>query len=428
MREEKNNICFTYDNETYNVPMMNPWMTYLGEAKPAPFDGEQIDRSIGELFFVFHLTERCNMSCTYCFEGNKGYRDMSMDVVENFINFIKERNYKKFAIRFFGGEPTLRIDFLEEILLKFDEVFRKEDGYEIGYNIFTNGVSMPDKLIDLINKYDMGCLISLDGSREMHDRNRIFPNGKGSYDIVVENAKKLQRLTGKNIIFRAVYDTKCNDISLIDLVDACNKNGFRFLSIEIPWTESSSQLAMNDEKLEFLLSDIQEYAHECVRRMRNHDYSLLAFHEINRTLIKILFHRVSLSSHACSAGKMLVAVSTEGDLYPCHCFVNSREYKMGNFQEGITNMELKKKFESLDADTIQDCKECPIRYYCGNRCFADSFWYCNDIAKMNQYRCALEKEYFKAAIYIYNSVRDDLELILEMKKFALKQFDMKKNT
>lgn len=426
MKELFNTICFEYNQKKFNVPMASPWNMYFGDVKEAPSYEEKIDRSLGEPFFVLHLTERCNMACTYCFEGDKGKKDMNMNVINDFILFIKRQKYKKFTIRFFGGEPSLKTDLIEQILLKLSSEFQKDEGYEIHYNLFTNAVYLPDKLIELIKTYKISCLVSLDGCQKMHDRNRIFPNGDGSYHIVLDNVKKLHKLN-KNIIIRAVYDTIENDISLIDIVDECSRNGFDFISIVIPWVKSNSELALTQNKMESMKEKVRDYAKECVQRLKRHDFSLLSLHEINRTLIKIIFNQATLYSDACCAGKTGIAVQAEGDLYPCHSFVNIPEFKYGNLKDGIDAHELKGKFDQLNCETIPACKDCAIRYYCGSRCYADAYWFSGDIAKMNPYRCELEKEFFKAAAYIYSEVREDLELILRMRKYALSQFEMTEN-
>ena len=235
MKEILNNICFSYDGIDFNVPINAPWEIYTGLVRSASEYDENIDRSDIDPYFILHLTERCNLKCKYCFEGEKGQRDISKETINYWIEYIKSKKYKKFSIRFFGGEPSLRVDIIEYIINTINDNFPVAKGYDISYNIFTNAVNISDKLINLIEQENIGCFISMDACEKMHNYNRLFPNGKGSYDVVLKSAKRIQRLTKMRVIIRAVFDTNINNISLIEMVDECCRNGFEMLSIEFPW-------------------------------------------------------------------------------------------------------------------------------------------------------------------------------------------------
>ena len=77
MKEILNNICFSYDGIDFNVPINAPWEIYTGLVRSASEYDENIDRSDIDPYFILHLTERCNLKCKYCFEGEKGQRDIS---------------------------------------------------------------------------------------------------------------------------------------------------------------------------------------------------------------------------------------------------------------------------------------------------------------------------------------------------------------
>ena len=413
MKEILNNICFSYDGIDFNVPINAPWEIYTGLVRSASEYDENIDRSDIDPYFILHLTERCNLKCKYCFEGEKGQRDISKETVNYWIEYIKSKKYKKFSIRFFGGEPSLRVDIIEYIINTINDNFPVAKGYDISYNIFTNAVNISDKLINLIEQENIGCFISMDACEKMHNYNRLFPNGKGSYDVVLKSAKRIQRLTKMRVIIRAVFDTNINNISLIEMVDECCRNGFEMLSIEFPWVSHKSELALNMEKEEHKINLIHEYAKECINRIKHDDYSLLSLYEIFKHLSKVLFNKPMLYLDACAAGKSAMAIDVTGDIYPCHSFVGNQNYILGNVKDGITNMKLKKEFEKYNCETIPQCKLCALRYYCTKRCFADSLWFNGDILEMNKYRCKLEKEFFEAALYIYFNIKDNMTYLIK---------------
>lgn len=132
------------------------------------------------------------------------------------------------------------------------------------------------------------------------------------------------------VIIRAVFDTNINNISLIEMVDECCRNGFEMLSIEFPWVSHKSELALNMEKEEHIINLIHEYAKECINRIKHDDYSLLSLYEIFKHLSKVLFNKPMLYLDACAAGKSAMAIDVTGDIYPCHSFVGNQNYILGN--------------------------------------------------------------------------------------------------
>ncbi len=415
MQEIKNNILFTFNDTDLIVPIREPWNIYQGEPKQEPDYYDVVNRETDPPFFVIHLTEKCNLKCKYCFEGEKGVRNMNEDTVEKLILFIKKNEYKKFTIRFFGGEPTMNLSLMKYILDRMDEEFPDAEGYEKSYNLFTNAVSIPDELIDMVKKWKIGCFVSMDGVKPMHDRNRIFSNGMGSYDIVKKNALKLQEACGQIVMIRAIYDTGSVEESIVDIVDSCDKEGFRLISIEFPWVGSASDMALNAEKTDRIIEMISEYADECINRMKEDDFSLLILYEIFKHISKVAFQKTVLYSEVCSAGSTLMSIDVNGDIYPCHSFIYEPEWKLGNLEDGITNKELMEKFKNSNSDTLDMCIKCPIRYYCTKRCFADSVMREGRIDAFNENRCRIEKAFYEAAMYIFWEIKKHPTLLTKMR-------------
>ncbi|MFA5450215.1 MAG: SPASM domain-containing protein, partial [Clostridia bacterium] len=67
-----------------------------------------------------------------------------------------------------------------------------------------------------------------------------------------------------------------------------------------------------------------------------------------------------------------MAVSPNGNLYPCHQFVPDNNFLIGNVFDGITNQPIREKFASVTVLKKEHCKECPAKYYCGGGCAANA--------------------------------------------------------
>ncbi|MBR6641397.1 MAG: hypothetical protein IKL08_04310, partial [Clostridia bacterium] len=68
----------------------------------------------------------------------------------------------------------------------------KVEGKKILFNMTTNGTLLSDKVVDFLSRYNFSISISLDGSKEEHDRNRKFKDGRGSFDVIIENLRNIR--------------------------------------------------------------------------------------------------------------------------------------------------------------------------------------------------------------------------------------------
>ncbi len=123
-------------------------------------------------------TERCNLNCRYC-GGTREIPGIPLDIsydIEDLISFIsKDRDA---VIGFYGGEPLLSIDRIEEIM---DKVPAK------AFTLQTNGTLL-HRIKDPYLHRLHSILISLDGGREVTDASR----GEGTYDIVMKNVHAIK--------------------------------------------------------------------------------------------------------------------------------------------------------------------------------------------------------------------------------------------
>jgi uncharacterized protein len=147
---------------------------------------------------TFVLTENCNLACTYCYETHKSSKRMTKEIADRAIEFIltKIEGSPAVSLDFIGGEPLLEIDLMDYIMARFKiRSFELSHPWQNNYmfSLTTNGVLYDNpkvqKFLDK-NKGRCSICITIDGNRELHDKCRVFPNGKGSYDIVSKNVRK----------------------------------------------------------------------------------------------------------------------------------------------------------------------------------------------------------------------------------------------
>lgn len=92
-------------------------------------------------------------------------------------------------IGFYGGEPLLQFDLMCRIIEYAEERMR---GRPLTFNMTTNGSLLNNKIIEYLEAHKVRTLISLDGPKEINDKNRVFKNGSGTYETVINNIKHIK--------------------------------------------------------------------------------------------------------------------------------------------------------------------------------------------------------------------------------------------
>jgi len=119
---------------------------------------------------------------------------MSSDTAERSVEFIANEplysDYDTLCFHFTGGEPLLQIELIEEITEM--GLNKLEAGQHRWHNSFkvaitTNGILYDDPRVQrYIERYKnlLSVSVTLDGTRQKHDSQRVFADGRGSYGQV----------------------------------------------------------------------------------------------------------------------------------------------------------------------------------------------------------------------------------------------------
>ena len=146
------------------------------------------------------LTEKCNLACKYCFINQEFQNKKDTMSKERFMaimdDFITHNTGSSVSIQYFGGEPLLRMDLIEignDILKK---AYR--EGVISGFcqEIVTNGTLLDHEKIYYFKDNKIKISVSLDGKKEVNDKNRVYPNGMGSFDIASKCCTDLLEING----------------------------------------------------------------------------------------------------------------------------------------------------------------------------------------------------------------------------------------
>ena len=136
------------------------------------------------------LTTRCNIACSYCHAATNSPSDMTPETASQILNYLFKVRSQNITLELQGGEPLLKWDlakFFVENARKFNTT-----GKTINICIVTNGTLLTQDKIDFFLDNDVSICISLDGPQHVHDSNRVYHQGTGSYKLATAAIKRLK--------------------------------------------------------------------------------------------------------------------------------------------------------------------------------------------------------------------------------------------
>jgi uncharacterized protein len=166
--------------------------------------------------------------------------------------------------------------------------------------------------------------------------------------------------------------------------------GFRQISVEPVCSEKSCDWALREEDIPKIMEEYDKLAE--IMKDRD-DFNFFHFN-VDLSQGPCVIKRI----RGCGAGCEYVAVTPEGDIYPCHQFVGNPAYKMGNVHEDGFDMELSEKFSSMNIYTREECRDCWAKFYCTGGCSASNLLVNGDIKKPNHIACEMERKRLECAI------------------------------
>lgn len=354
-----------------------------------------------------HVAHDCNLKCRYCFASQGDFKGekslMSLETGKKSLEFLALNSgaRRNLEVDFFGGEPLMNFELVKE-LVKYGREIEKKYKKNFRFTITTNAVLLDDEKIDFINEHMDNVVLSIDGRKEVNDYMRTTVSGEGSYDIILPKIKKMVDKRGKKDYYiRGTFTNKNIDFSN-DVMDFYN-NGFKNTSIEPVVTPEEMDYALREEHLEDVLAEYEKFSKMYID-IKKKDRDFLFFHfMIDLDQGPCIIKRAV----GCGAGSEYIAVTPEGEIYPCHQFVGEKEFSMGDIWTGIKNIELRDKFKKANVYSKDECRSCWARFYCSGGCHANAYYANNDLNKPYKLGCEMEKKRIECAISILAKINEE---------------------
>lgn len=362
---------------------------YIDREKAASMQQQALVKAL-----CLHVSHDCNLRCKYCFASTGDFgtgKRMTMDVetAKKAIDFVvaKSGNRRNIEVDFFGGEPLMAMDTVKATV-EYARSLEKEHNKCFRFTITTNGVLLNDENIEYINREMSNAVLSLDGRREVNDDLRPTVNGKGSYDVIVPKFKKLIEGRGtKDYYLRGTFTRFHKDFA--EDVKALAAIG-KHVSVEPVVGKEDDPYALQESDLPELKAEYERLA----EYLKDHRETNFFHFNVDLAQGPCVIKRL----RGCGAGCEYVAVTPDGDIYPCHQFVGNEAYKLGNVYDGSFLKELSSQFAALNIYTREECSHCWARFYCSGGCSASNLLVNGDIKHPHKVGCELERKRLECAI------------------------------
>ena len=346
-----------------------------------------------------NIIHACNLRCKYCFadegeyNGHKG--KMSLETAKKAIDYVVKRSgpRRNIEIDLFGGEPTMMMDTIKEIIAYARENEAKWNK-KIRFTMTTNATLLTDEMMDYMDKELENIILSIDGRKEVNDKVRIRFDGKGSYDQILPNIKKMVAKRDKTKAHTVRGTFTRENLDFYEDVKMMVDEGFREISIEPVVLEDGHPLALRREDLPKIFESYDKLYDELVqKKAEGKEFNFYHF-KVDLNGGPCVYKRIS----GCGAGFEYVAITPQGEVYPCHQFVGKEEYKLGSIYDDTYDAELGKKFKKAHIYNKPKCRNCWARFYCSGGCQANNIAFNNDINNPYDIGCEMQKKRIECAI------------------------------
>lgn len=310
------------------------------------------------------MTFACNMDCIYCFENQTKNDHFSISTCDRIKLISKLIDLYKTEIScldyvFFGGEPLLNLDYVEKICEYISEHY---SDLVIDYSFTSNGTLIDDKFIDLCNRFMFREIrITIDGIPQIHNSRRVMKNGNDSYELIMENIKKLCLNTNIRIVINTVLDDDNTDCYLNMFNDLVRRLG-NFIFSDKP------KIVFNIGILCHPMID----TYHTQDKGSNNTIGNINYYKLSEELIKSGATITSpfYTPHCMNSSEKTFTISPSGDIYKCVTGIGSKRFRLSTYDEFMQNpiILIRNNIYQIERSHRTQCLDCEYFSMCNGGC------------------------------------------------------------
>ncbi len=348
-----------------------------------------------------HVAHDCNLRCKYCFASTgdfgQGRKIMPPEIAKKAIDFVIARSGVRHNIEvdFFGGEPLMAWDTVKQTV-DYARSLEEKHNKKFRFTITTNGLLLDEDKRKYINENMDNCVLSLDGRREVNDEFRKTVAGTGSYDTIVPKFKALVDDRDPNLDYYARGTFTSHNLDFAEDVLSIADAGFDRLSVEPVTADPGCGYDLTEDDLPKIEAEYDRLTDIMLERKKNGNAFTFFHFMVDLDQGPCVVKRL----RGCGAGYEYVAVTPDGDIYPCHQFVGKEEFKQGSVLDQSFNMDIAQTFAGMNIYSRPKCQKCWAKFYCSGGCSAANYNMNHDMNDSYDLGCEMERKRLECAIYL----------------------------
>ncbi len=327
------------------------------------------------------ITLRCNHKCSYCQVSSESIEahkyDMQPETAKKIVDYIFCSPSPNIKIEFQGGEPLLNWETIVETI-EYAEILNSNHKKNLEFVICTNLTLLDEEKLYFINDHNVAISTSLDGSKFLHDKNRILRSGGSSYDLIMEKLDLTRSILSDDKLSVLMTTTLTNIDNLSEVIDEYIKLGFNgiFLRALNPYGLASKRVEELGYPIERFVSAFEEALNFIIEL--NLKGTMFIEHYTTLLLTRILTPFgtgfVDLQSPS-GAGISGVIYDFNGDVYPADearmlSRMGDNRFLMGNvfknrYKDIFKGKVITEIVEKSCLDITPGCATCVYKPYCG---------------------------------------------------------------
>jgi uncharacterized protein len=345
---------------------------------------------------VMNISHRCNLRCRYCYADGGRYGGTGMlmkpETAVDLVDYLMEESKDdRVLITFFGGEPLLNLPAIRSVVDR-GRSREKEFDRRVDFALTTNGTLLDEDVARYLAQHDIRLTVSIDGPMEVHNRNRVFPDGRGSYNLLASHLTKI--LNRCRIPARTTL-TKEN-IDVVTILDHLLALGFTEVGFA-PVDTTERTIALEDFEMERVMEGFERLTERFLQEaLQGRVYGFTNI--VN--LLKLL-HRGDSKALPCGAGLKLASASPDGVFSLCHRFSGNEDFRIGDVRSGMDDGRRRALLEASRVDEKAACRTCWARHLCGGGCYYLGHLHNGDVQRPHEPTCAFLRRWYEYGIRIY---------------------------
>ena len=345
---------FGMDSET-----LEKFLLLLNKTELVGFDGAftlpEKPAAPKSLNFWIHTTNACNLGCSYCYistlNTSKGMTDaVRQQLLHKLLEAVTTKGIRHIRLRLAGGEPMGQFKAWKEFIPEA-KLALANAGCRFDAGFVTNLTLLNDEILAFPKEHGIGYGVSLDGIESIHDANRSFRSGCGSFGIVDANLRKLMAAG-----IRVSVNTVVTNFNLTGLPDLTRY----LIALDIPFRYS----IVKGEKIHAEI--LEEYLSASYAIMQE---AIESGWQFSKRYQFCDLKPNDLGFQTCASGFSGGAIYVDGSFKYCHVqFENNDAAAQTIFDEDLDLVDMIASGEHHEDTKSDDCRKCRYRSVCTSGC------------------------------------------------------------